>query len=101
MNTATIDVKIETKTKAQAIAKKLGISLSEVVEQYLKQFVKTKGSQITSSEEEPNAYLIQSLKQAEKDIKQGKTLKFDNGDAVLKYLRSMLTNDKSNQGKKN
>lgn len=72
MNTTTIDINVETKAKAQALAKKLGISLSELVEQSLKQLADTKTLEKTYRSEIPNAKTIKALKQSEADVKAGR-----------------------------
>jgi len=45
MNTAVINIKTqpEVKAKAQEIAKEIGVSLSSLLNAYLKQFIKTNG----------------------------------------------------------
>ena len=90
MNTAVINIKVEPKTKkeAQKVAEEMGISLSGLVNGLLKQVVKTK--EVTfSAREEPSAYLIQSLKETEKEIKQGWiSPSFDNAEDALAWLRN-------------
>lgn len=94
MNTTiSIQTTTETKTKAQKIAEKLGLSLSAVIDRYLKTFVKTKGADVR---EEPSEYLIKSLKQSEKDIKAGRVKSFKNGKAALDYINSLIKHDKAN-----
>ena len=58
------------KEKAQAVADKLGFSLSTLIKAYVKQLIKTKRVDF-SLEEKPSQYLIDSIKRAEKDIKEG------------------------------
>lgn len=85
MNTATITIKTNatTKANAQKLADKLGVNLTFVIENYLKQFIRTKGADI---KEEPNEYLIKSLKQSEADIKAGRVISFASGKEALEYL---------------
>ena len=99
MNTATISIETKTKTEAQKLAKKLGMNLSEVVEKYLKQFVQTKGTQIQSLDETPNAATIRSLKQSDADIKAGRTKSFATGQEALEYVRSLIKHDQDQQRK--
>ena len=72
MSNAAIYVKTEpeTKQKAQKVAKELGLSLSTVVNGFLKQFIKTK-TVTFSADEEPNEYTRFVMKQAEENLKKG------------------------------
>ncbi len=90
MNTAVINVKTEPKVKyeAQIVAKKFGVSLSSLVNAYLKQLVRTKKIEFTL-EEEPTTHLLNILNLAQKDIKAGKVSpKFKNADDASKWLNS-------------
>ena len=93
MNTAIINIKVTPKEKkeAQAIAESLGIPLSTIIKGFLKQFVRTKT--ITFSAEEPNAHLIESLKQSEEEAKAGRVVSFATGKDVLNYLDQEIKND--------
>src|SRR5581483_9472934 len=73
MNTAVINIKIDPKTKkkAQIVARELGLSLSAILNAYLTQLVRTKAVTF-SAPEEPSDFLIQSLKESEKDKKSGR-----------------------------
>ena len=73
------------KKEAQAVAGEIGVSLSALIKAYLKQLVKTKRAELTA--EEPSAYLIKSLKEVEKEVKQGKVSPvFHNADDAIKWL---------------
>lgn len=88
MNTIAINIKTEpeVKLRAQRIAKGLGFSLSSLVNEWLKQFVKTK--RVTfRADEEPSEYLIKTIKQAEKDRKNGKASPiFNTGKEAIEWL---------------
>ena len=87
MNTAVIITKTEpdVKTKAQKIARELGISLSSMINAYLKQVVRTK--RVSYYLEEPSDYLVQAIKRAEADYKKGKTSPiFKSGEESVKWL---------------
>lgn len=88
MNTAVINIKTQPEVKAQAqrVARGLGLSLSALINAFLKQFVKTK--KVTFSlGEEPSPYLIKILKKADKDIKAGKVSPaFDDVEDAIKWL---------------
>jgi len=88
MNTAVINIKTnpEVKAKAQKVAEELGFSLSSLINGYLKHLVKTKTVHFNTSEE-PTEYLIQALKESEKDIKAGRVSpSFDNSEDSIKWL---------------
>lgn len=74
MNTAGTGIYIrmnsDIKEKAQEVADKLGFSLSTLIKAYVKQLIKTKRVDF-SLEEKPSQYLIDSIKRAERDIKEG------------------------------
>lgn len=88
MNTVVINIKTEPqiKEKAQKVASEMGLTLTAVINRYLKHFVETK--EITFyGEEEPSPYLIKAMKQAKKDLETGKTSPaFDNAEDAIKWL---------------
>lgn len=88
MNTAVINIKTEeaTKKQAQQIAKELGMSLSSLINAYLKQLIRTKRVAFDLSEE-PSEYFINSMKKSEEDIKAGRVSQsFDNADDAIAWL---------------
>lgn len=90
MNTAVISTKIDlqTKKKAQEVAKELGIPLSVVIKATLKQFIKTKTLEFSARDERPSPYLIRTIKQAEKDWNEGKASPiFKTGEEAVKWLK--------------
>ena len=89
MNSTAIYIKTEIKTKLQAqkAAKELGLSLSAVMNGFLKQFAKTKTVTFSVHDEIPNKKTIAIMKQAEKNWKEGKTSPtFDNIEDNLAWL---------------
>lgn len=77
---------IKVKNKAQKIAQKLGLSLSAVINAYLRQFVRTKSVSF-SLEEQPSDFLLQTLAESKKDIKNGYVSPaFDNVEDADKWL---------------
>jgi len=92
MNTAVINIKTqpETKAKAQEIAKAIGVSLSSLLNAYLKQFIKTKSITFSAREEEiPNAATLKVLKKAEENYKKGNTSPaFKTGEEAVKWLKA-------------
>jgi addiction module RelB/DinJ family antitoxin len=97
MNTAVINIKTqpEIKKKAQVIAAELGFSLSSLINAYLKQLVKTKSISFSVLKEEPTDYLLKSLKQSKKDIKNGRVVSFNNGDDAISYLDKLIEHDRN------
>ena len=89
MNTAVINVKVEPtiKKKAQKVAKDLGLSLSGLINGYLRHLIKTK-TVTFSLKEDPSEYMIQALKEAEEDVKGGRVSPtFDNAEDSIAWLR--------------
>lgn len=76
MNTASILFKTDpkVKTKASKTARTLGLTLSAVLNGYLREFIKTKRISFGAENmgEEPSPYLIKTLKKSEEDIKAGR-----------------------------
>lgn len=88
MSTTVIITKTEpeVKKRAQAVAKEFGISLSSLLNVYLKQIVRTKKIEFTLSEE-PSEYLKKTIKQALVDRKKGKASPvFNTGKEAIKWL---------------
>ena len=89
MNDAVVTIKIDSQTKreAQKIAERLGMPLSVVIKAFLKQFIKTKTVEFSARDEEPSEYLIRTIKQAEKDLKEGKgSPTFRTGEEAVRWL---------------
>lgn len=88
MNTAVINIKTEPKVKlkAQKIARQIGVSLSSLINAYLRQFIRTKKVEF-DLEEEPSPYLVRMLKRSEEDIKAGRVSPaFDDIEDAIKWL---------------
>lgn len=96
MQSAVINFTTEEKTKqeAQKVAKKMGISLSMVLNNYLKHFVKTKTVVFNADDEKPNQYLINALKQSEEDEKAGRVITFKNVQEELDYLDKEIADER-------
>ena len=101
MNTTSLHIQIEPKTKEQAqkTADELGLSLSAVMKALLKQFIRTKHLSVGISET-PNEYLVQSLKQSNEDIKARRTVSFKNTKDALSYIDSLIADDRQNTKRK-
>jgi len=88
MNTAVINIKTEpeTKAKAQKIARQIGVSLSSLINTYLKKLVRTKKVEF-DLKEDPSPYLIKMLKKADRDIKAGRVSPgFKTGEEAVEWL---------------
>ena len=88
MNTAVVITKTEpeVKKKAQALAREFGVSLSSLINAFLKQMVRTRRVELTAHEE-PSEYLIKSIKRAEKNIREGNVSpKFRTGKEAVDWL---------------
>ncbi len=88
MSTTVLNIKIDpkVKTKAMKIAGDLGLSLSGVLNAYLREFIRTKTIHF-SLEEKPSPYLIAALKETENQIKNGEVYSFDNQQEALDFLK--------------
>lgn len=90
MNTTVINIKTnpDVKSKAQAIAEELGLSLSSVINALLRQFVRTKAINLDLTREEiPSPYLKRMLKESVEDIKKGRVYSFNNSKDAVAFLR--------------
>ncbi|TSC66714.1 MAG: Uncharacterized protein CEO21_97 [Microgenomates group bacterium Gr01-1014_80] len=89
MHTAAIYIKTdpEVKLKAQKVAKEIGVSLSSLLNAWLRDFIRTKTVTFSTRNETPSQYLIDSIKQAEKDIKEGNVSPaFKTGKEAVEWL---------------
>src|SRR3989344_765319 len=88
----TVDEKI--KQDAQKVAKKMGISLSMILKNYLKHFVKTKTVVFSIKDETPNQYLINTLKKSERDARAGRVTTFKDAQEELNYLDKEIADER-------
>lgn len=89
MNSSVVTIKIDQQTKkdAQKTAYELGMPLSVVIKAFLKQFIKTKTVEFSARDENPSEYLIKTIRQAEKDLAEGKASPtFRTGEEAVKWL---------------
>lgn len=84
-----LNVKIDPRVKSQAhkVAEELGMSLSGVVNVYLRELIRTKTIFASTREEIPNARLIKSIYDGEEDIKAGRVESFESGAKAIEFLR--------------
>lgn len=89
MSYAVVATKIDPQTKKQAMktAHDLGMPLSVVIKAFLKQFIRTKSVSFSASDEIPNDYLKNLMRQARENRKQGKhSPVFRTGKEAVAYL---------------
>src|SRR5215210_554455 len=90
-----IKTDIKTRDEAKKIAAEFGLgSLTSLVNVLLKQVVRTKQVNL-SLDETPNAATIEALRQSEEDVKAGRVKRFETGEEVLAYVRSLNKYEKS------
>lgn len=97
MNTAVINIKADprVKAKAQKVASELGFSLSSLINGYLNQLVRNKAVYFSTSREVLNEYMVQALKESEKDRKNKRFKSFSSVDESLKFIDNII-GDKKN-----
>ena len=95
MNTAVVNIKVNplVKKEAQKVAEDLGLSLSALINGYLKQLIRNKTVVFSALEEEPADYLLESLRESREDIKAGRVTSFASSAKALRYLDEMIAND--------
>ena len=103
MNTTTIHVKIDIKTRNEAkrVAEEFGFTLTALVNALLKQITRTKQLYLNTRKEEPTEYFDQLMKEADEDIKAGRVISFKNGDEALSYVDSLIKHDKKKRNSSN
>ena len=96
MNSAVINVKVPltVKQEARKVAGELGLSLSALVNGFLRQVIRTRTVTFSASQEKPNAYMRKALKESEEDIKAGRVVSFQTGEEALTYLDEMIAHER-------
>jgi DNA-damage-inducible protein J len=90
MNTAVINIKTEPsiKKQAQQITEDLGLTLSSVINAFLRDLIRNKTINF-SLNENPSPYLIRQLKKSKEDNKKDRTSPtFSNHKDAIKWLNS-------------
>ena len=88
MNTSVINIRTQPDVKkaAQQVAEDLGMNLSVLINGFLKNLIKTNTISLKVSEE-PSEYLINSIKETEEDVKNGRVSPlFENADEAVAWL---------------
>lgn len=96
MNTASILIKTDPQVKANAqkTAEKMGLSLTSVINRYLRHFITVETITFSVKDETPNQYLINALKESEEDVKAGRVISFDNPKKALDYLDREIADER-------
>jgi addiction module RelB/DinJ family antitoxin len=79
------------KTQAQEIAEAMGLNLSDILNIYLRGFVRKKELHINLREDEsnPSDELLDAVKEARKEYRSGKIKKFKNIDNLISHLEKI------------
>lgn len=101
MNTAVINIKTDPKVKreAQAVAERLGFSLSAVINAYLRALVRTRTVEFSDVRLDLTPWTKRMVKQSEKDIREGRGLSFAPSEA-LSYLDTMIADEEDHHRRK-
>lgn len=90
---AVVNFKTDPKIKiaAQKLAEKIGLNLSDILNIYLRDFVRNKeiNIKVHNHELEPSDELIQMIEKGEKEIKGGKAKRFNNMDDAIIHLAKL------------
>jgi len=91
--TAIINFKTDKKIKIQAqkIAEEMGLNLSDILNIYLRGFIKVKELHISLNKDEsnPSGELLEAVKEARKEYKSGKMKSHKNIDSLISRLEKM------------
>ena len=93
MNTAVVNVKVNPKIKKQAqkVAEDLGLSLSSVVNAYLRQLIKTRRVEFSDVRLELTPWAKRMLRESEKDVKAGRVSpSFKNAKDAIAWLNDPI-----------
>lgn len=103
MNTALINIKTdpEIKRQAQELANGLGLSLSSILNAYLRQLIRTKTLHLTLREDEGEYALVyERIRTAEANVQKGDVVSFENPPDAVSYLRKKVAKNENRLRKK-
>ena len=92
MSTAIINIKTNAKVKAEAqkIAAEFGLSLSGILNAYLRDLIRNKEINFKlPKEEEPTQYMLDSLREAQEEFEKGDCYSFDNHQDAINFLNKI------------
>lgn len=86
-----LNVKVDpkVKNKAKKIAAEMGVSLSAVVNAYLRDLIRTETIFMSTRHARPTEWLLNAIREGEEDMKQGRYRSFDSVDKALRHLDSL------------
>ncbi|MSU75152.1 MAG: hypothetical protein EXS55_01400 [Candidatus Magasanikbacteria bacterium] len=89
--TSIINVKVDSKikTKAQKVAAEMGVSLSAVVNAYLRDLIRTETLFVSTRHARPSEWLLNAIREGEEDMKHGRYVSFNSTDKALRHLDSL------------
>lgn len=79
------------KTQAQKIAEEMGLNLSDILNIYLRGFIKVKELHISLNKDEskPSGELLEAVKEARKEYKRGKMKSHKDIDSLISHLEKI------------
>jgi len=88
MNSTIVNVKVDPKIKkeAQKITAEMGLTLSGAINGFLRQLIRSKTVFFSLNENTPSDYLLSSIKESEKERKNGNFHSFKNNKEAIKFL---------------
>jgi len=88
MNSTIINIKTDVKVKkeAQKIVAELGLSLSEIINGFLKQLIRNKAIMFSLNEDTPSDYLLSFIKISRDERKTGSFYYFKNNQSAINFL---------------
>ncbi len=82
------------KQRAQKIAGDLGMSLSGVINAYLRQFIRMQTVFVSNKYDEPSDLLLVAFNEAQADKKQGKIYSFKNNKEAVDFANKIIAKKK-------
>jgi len=88
MNSTIINIKTDPKIKKEAkkITAEMGLTLSGAINGFLRQLIRSKTVLFTLNENAPSDYLLSSIKESEKEKRDGKFYSFKSNKEAIKFL---------------
>lgn len=88
MNSTIINIKTDPKIKKEAkkITAEMGLTLSSAINGFLRQLIRSKTVLFTLNENAPSNYLLSSIKESEKEKKDGNFYSFKSNKEAIKFL---------------
>ena len=88
MNSTIINIKTDPKIKKESkkIVAEMGLTLSSAINGFLRQIIRNKTIIFTLNENIHSDYLLSSIKESEKERKNGKIHSFKNNNEAIKFL---------------